>query len=49
MKKILKKLQECQANFFKKMRQGISDEEFKTFLNVIEKITDNYLKESTIK
>lgn len=48
-KKILKKLQECQVNFFKKMRQGISDEEFSTFLHVIEKITDNYLKESTIK
>ena len=48
-KKILKKLQECQAEFFRKMRNGISDEDFKIFLNVIEKITDNYLKESTTK
>ena len=47
--KVLKKLQECQSEFFKKMRNGISDEEFTIFLHVIEKITDNYLKESTTK
>lgn len=47
-KKILK-ITRMPSKLFKKMRQGISDEEFSTFLHVIEKITDNYLKESTIK
>lgn len=48
-KQILTKLQECQLTFFRKMKQGISDKDFTIFLHVIEKITDNYLKESTKK
>ena len=42
--KTLKALQRCQINYINALKKGISDDDFSTFIKVIDKITDNYLK-----
>ena len=42
--KTVKKLQKCQRDFFSSLKEGIPDDEFHTFLNVIDKMLDNYFE-----
>lgn len=42
--KSVKKLQKCQRDFFSSLKEGIPDDEFHTFLNVIDKMLDNYFE-----
>ncbi len=42
-KETLKKLQECQRNYINSMKDGISDKDFKIFLSVIRRISNNCL------
>ena len=47
-RKTLKKLQDCQMSYINSLKAGISDEDFNTFIKVIDKITDNYLNQQKI-
>ena len=47
-RKTLKKLQDCQMSYINSLKAGISDEDFNTFIKVIDKITDNYLNQEKI-
>lgn len=45
-KKVLKKLQACQLDYISTLKSGITDEEFNTFIKVVEKIVDNCLNQN---
>ena len=47
-KQTLEKLQDCQMDYINSLKTGISDEDFKTFIKVIDKIADNYLNPKKI-
>ena len=40
----VKQLQKCQRDFFISLKDGISDTDFNVFLNVIDKMLDNYFE-----
>ena len=42
--KSVKMLQKCQRDFFLSLKEGIPEDEFHTFLNVIDKMLDNYFE-----
>ena len=44
-KKTLKRLQDCQISYINSIKSGISDNEFNTFVKVIDKIVDNYFNQ----
>lgn len=45
----LEVLQKCQRNYFNSIRDNISDEELESFINVVQKISNNFSDKSIIK